>query len=87
MKFNTDYVEGNCINLGCGGPAHFPQQSFPSQPCFNPSCNPSFPPQFPQQPCPCMAPPSCGYLNFQIPFSLIYLYLGFQLGKNKNLCD
>ena len=85
MKFNSNYVEGNCINLkGC--------QCNPCMPNYQ-NCNPNpYPPPpmpYPQQPfqCPpaqcgpCFQAPSCGYINFQIPYSFIYLFAGYLLGN------
>lgn len=99
MKYNTNYVEGECFDFHrkpCGCPPPPPKHNCGcGNDWNNPWFNPPFPPQqpcFPQFPCqnfcqPC--PPQqcgCGCINFQIPLSLLYMYAGYMIGNCKDKC-
>lgn len=75
MKHNCIYQEGNCLNLN----------NCPSSCCGQ--YPPNSPPWFNQPYCPPACPPpnmcDCGCLNFQIPYSFIYLYVGYLIGNKK----
>ena len=101
MKYNTNYVEGQCFDFhrklcGCGI-SRPPHQGCGcdyvwNNPWFTPPFLPQQPcfPQFPSQPnflCqPQCCTPSCGCINFQIPLSFLYLYTGYMIGNNGKKC-